>query len=127
MPKSKGRRTTRGLRSYDECRLVDPTKQLTFVNNVVGTSKRKCRCKFGHKSWLAHWERGTGEYLPTKCAAKYCTNSVEVGAHVKVFGDDQRIIWIVPFCQYHNKRHKNHYIELKPAVYLCGAAKSDCT
>jgi hypothetical protein len=98
----------------------------SYVNNVVGTSKRKCKCRVGHKTWLSHWERGTGLARPMKCCAKYCRHYVEVGAHVRLFGEDQRIIWIIPFCQYHNKRRHNHSIELKPGVMLCGAAKIDC-
>ena len=98
----------------------------SYVNNVDGTSKRKCKCRVGKKTWLKHWRRGTGLTLPTKCCAKFCGHPVQVGAHVKLFGDDQRIIWIVPFCQYHNKRASNHYIALKPGVMLCGAAKIDC-
>ena|SRR5688572_25541752 len=97
-----------------------------YVNNVDGTSTRKCQCSFGSKTWLGHWERGTGFTLPEKCCAKYCANYVEVGAHVQHYGSDQRIIWIIPFCQYHNKRPSNSYIELKPGVTLCAAAKIDC-
>ena len=98
----------------------------SYVNNVVGTSKRKCVCLLGNKDWLSHWERGTGLVRPAKCCAKGCGHVVQVGAHVRLFQSDQRIIWIVPFCQYHNKRRSNHYIELKPGVVLCGAAKVDC-
>ncbi len=97
-----------------------------FVYNMVGTSSRKCICKAGAKTWLAHWERGTGLNRPDKCCAKYCGNVIEVGAHVKLEGGDQRIPWIVPFCQYHNKRPDSEPIELKDAIMLCGAAKIDC-
>lgn len=97
-----------------------------FVYNMDNTSGRKCQCTTLPKTWLGHWERGTGLNLPAKCCAKYCGNDVEVGAHVKLDGGDQRIAWIVPFCQYHNKRPSSQPIELKWGVTLCGAAKSDC-
>lgn len=98
-----------------------------YVNNVVGTSKRKCKCTIGSKNWLSHWSRGTGLPLPAKCLARYCSHVVQVGAHVRHFGSDQRIIWIIPFCQYHNKRPSNTYIRLKPGAVLCGAAPGvDC-
>jgi hypothetical protein len=98
----------------------------TFVYNMDGTARRKCICKTGSKTWLEHWARGTGESLPDKCAAKYCGREVEVGAHVRAEDEDGRIPWIVPFCQYHNKRPSSEPIELKPGVTLCGAAKVDC-
>jgi hypothetical protein len=97
-----------------------------LVYNVDGTSSRKCICKTGSKTWLAHWERGTGQQLPDACCAKYCSKGVEVGAHVKLEGSDGRTIWIVPFCQHHNKRPSSEAIELKWEVTLCGSAKIDC-
>jgi len=97
-----------------------------YVVNMDGTAGRKCQCTIGTKSWVEHWERGTGLELPEKCSAKYCGNYVQVGAHVKHIGSDQRIAWIVPFCQWHNKRPSNMPIELKPGTTLCGAAKVDC-
>lgn len=98
----------------------------SIAYNMVGTSSRKCVCTTGTKSWLGHWERGTGLTLPEKCCAKYCGNVVEVGAHVKLEGEDGRTPWIIPFCQYHNKRPSSEAIELKPGMTLCGAAKVDC-
>ena len=97
-----------------------------FVINMVGTSKRKCKCSTGSKNWLSHWERGTKLARPTKCCAKFCGRFVQVGAHVKLYGSDQRVAWIIPFCQHHNKRPSNQYIQLKPGVTLCGAAAVDC-
>ena len=114
------------LKTHYEVKRVDPNLRLTFVKNAVGTSRFKCQCKFGQKSWLGHWERGTGEDLPEKCCAKYCRHRVQVGAHVKIFGESQKTSWIIPFCHYHNKRPDNYYIELKPGVMLCGAARIDC-
>ncbi|MGA4634959.1 hypothetical protein ACPA5B_13875 [Pseudomonas solani] len=97
-----------------------------FVYNIDGTSSRKCQCSTIPKTWLGHWERGTGLALPVKCVAKYCGNVTEVGAHVRD-DDDKRIVWIVPFCQYHNKRPSSEPIELKDAVTLCGGSMTiDC-
>jgi hypothetical protein len=99
---------------------------IDYVTNVVGTSRRKCKCRVGQKTWLSHWERGTRLIRPLKCVARGCRHRVQVGAHVRHTRSDQRIIWIVPFCQYHNKRAHNHHIPLKDGVTLCGAAKTDC-
>lgn len=104
---------------------MDPNV-ITKVTNVDGTSVRKCVCSNGIKTWLGHWERGTELTLPDKCCAFGCGTYVQVGAHVKEVGGDQRIIWIVPFCQFHNKRPSTEEIKLKPGVTLCGAAKVDC-
>lgn len=98
----------------------------TFVYNMHKTSRRKCRCKTGPKTWVGHWTRGTGLRLPDKCSAKYCRRYVEVGAHVRIEGEDGRTPWIIPFCQYHNKRATSYPIELKHGVTLCGAARIDC-
>ena len=96
-----------------------------IVYNADGTSGRKCKCLDRDKSWLAHWERGTNS-VRDKCCAKGCGDYAAVGAHVK-HPDDLREIWIVPFCQWHNKRPINLGIELKWGVVLCGAAsKLDC-
>lgn len=98
-----------------------------IVYNKVGTSNRKCQCTYGVKTWLAHWERGTKQTLQVgdKCFAKSCRGFVEVGAHV-LHPDDLRYVWIVPFCQWHNKRPWDTPIELKDGMWLCGAAKMDC-
>ncbi len=97
-----------------------------IVYNIDGTSSRKCQCTGLPRTWLGHWERGTGLVLPLKCVAKYCRNYVEVGAHVRD-DDDRRIVWIVPFCQYHNKRPSSEPIELKDAVTMCGGSMTmDC-
>lgn len=99
---------------------------MTHVYNIAGTSSRKCKCSVGPKTWLAHWERGTGETLPTTCVAFGCRRAVEVGAHVQD-GDDLRIVWIVPFCQYHNKRPITERIDLKVGITMCGGSMtSDC-
>lgn len=96
------------------------------VYNLVGTSGRKCQCSVLPRTWLAHWERGTKLSLPDKCVAKGCSKLVEVGAHV-YDADDLRIVWIVPFCQYHNKRPTDELIWLKDDVTMCGGSMtSDC-
>ncbi len=96
------------------------------VYNAVGTSSYKCKCSTGNKSWLAHYVNLAIHALPAKCIAKYCRNSVQVGAHVKEVGGDGRILWIVPFCQYHNKRPSTTNITLKPNNDIVRAAVSFC-
>jgi hypothetical protein len=97
-----------------------------IVYNATGTSGRKCQCNgYSDKSWLAHWERMTNQNLPAKCCAKGCGDYVAVGAHI-LHTDDLRQIWIVPFCQWHNKRPSTVPIELKWGVMLGRASTTYC-
>lgn len=99
---------------------------VSYVLNAVGTSKRKCKCSDRDKTWLAHWSRGTGMKVPEKCCAKGCGRYTQVGAHV-IDPMDKREIWIIPFCQHHNKRRADVRIYLKPGYKLCGGSwKVDC-
>ena len=102
-------------------------KKPLIVYNIVGTSRRKCKCRHGTKSWLHHWCRKTLLSLPTKCVARGCRRSTQVGAHVRREGEDLRIPWIVPFCQFHNKRRSSHPIVLKHGAELCKATMSECS
>lgn len=96
------------------------------VFNAVGTSGRKCQCADRDKSWLAHWVRGAEKELPDKCQAFGCRNFVEVGAHV-INPENRSEIWIVPFCQHHNKRPHLEPILLKKGFILVGANwRVDC-
>ncbi|HEY1028044.1 MAG TPA: hypothetical protein VGE28_10530 [Pseudomonas sp.] len=98
----------------------------TFVYNLDGTSNRKCQCTDLPRTWLGHWARGTGETLPVTCVAHRCGNAATVGAHVRD-EEDQRIVWIVPFCQKHNKRPSSTPIQLKPGISMCGGSMTgDC-
>lgn len=66
-------------------------KRPQFVYNIDGTSRRKCKCRVGSKTWLGHWCRKTRLLRPDKCCAKFCRNKTEVGAHVRLEGGDGRI------------------------------------
>ncbi|MBV1861822.1 MAG: hypothetical protein KUG77_25605 [Nannocystaceae bacterium] len=97
---------------------------------MVGTTGRKCKCTNGDASWLGHWALAAGVALHSKkhvkCAAKYCRKYSEVGAHVK--DTAYRVTpWIVPFCQYHNKRPATQLITLKPGYTMVACASIDCT
>jgi hypothetical protein len=100
-----------------------------FVYNIDGTSSRKCQCSYdGSKTWLGHWDyhKAAGEKMPEKCQAKFCREYVAVGAHVRD-DDDKRLVWIIPFCQYHNKRPSSEAIELKGEVSMVGGSMTlDC-
>lgn len=102
-------------------------QRVRHVSNLVGTSKRKCKCS-GHKkkTWLQHYENKAG-VVPGKCVAKGCRKYAQVGAHVTLL--DRNVgsrVFIVPFCQYHNKRHHNTRIPLKKKTLLADGAKSSC-
>lgn len=70
------------------------------VNNINGTSQNKCNCG----SWLAHWERFTGESIPAYCPELGCMQKPEVGAHVQKDGSTDRNWYIIPLCNTHNKQ-----------------------
>lgn len=95
--------------------------------NMVGTSGRKCQCSTAPKTWLGHWSRATGLAIPASCCVSGCGNAPEVGAHLRIVGWDARTPWILPFCQYHNKRPAHVAMNLKWGVTAVAAATHDCT
>lgn len=97
-----------------------------IVYNLVGTSRRKCKCGFGTKTWLRHWSTKTQLRVPQKCSAKFCKNITQVGAHVRLEGADGRVAWIIPFCMRHNKRPSSQPIVVKHGVTLCRATMAEC-
>lgn len=97
-----------------------------FVYNLDGTGGLRCQCtNLANKTWLNHWSNISGEDY-NKCRAFRCASMAQVGAHVREEGGDRRIRWIVPFCQYHNKRPSAHPIQLKSGTTLVRAARSQC-
>jgi hypothetical protein len=67
-----------------------------FYKNVKNTSNDKCKCE----SWLAHWERFSGQRA-NKCARNNCNERATDGAHVsRFFLNDE--IYILPLCHKHN-------------------------
>jgi hypothetical protein len=103
-----------------------PKQVPRFVYNIDRTSRRKCKCKKGLKTWLGHWHRKTRLTLPLKCCAKFCGRNTEVGAHVRLEGGDARIPLIIPFCKRHNKRPSSQPIEIKLDAVLCTASMAEC-
>lgn len=101
---------------------------VSFVYNIDRTSRRKCRCIHRHaRTWLNHWRRHSGVAMPLKCQASHCRRPVQVGAHVREEGGDGRIVWIIPFCKYHNKRRSSTPIGLKHGAMLVGGSMTaDC-
>jgi hypothetical protein len=68
------------------------------VININGTSQQTCNCG----SWLAHWERYSGQSLPVYCPERWCTGKPEVGAHVQKDSPRNHVWYIVPLCSKHN-------------------------
>lgn len=60
--------------------------------NAMGTAADSCPCG----TWKDHWERNTDKSWPSSCSVAGCTNSAEVGAHVK--NPEAQGSWIVPMC-----------------------------
>lgn len=69
----------------------------TKVKNLKGTSDRKCQCD----SWLAHWEKFSGNNS-NQCAVVGCSHDAEVGAHVVKCDSPNGEHYIVPMCKGHN-------------------------
>ena len=70
------------------------------VININGTSQNTCKCG----SWLAHWQKFSGQALSKWCSERNCIKAPEVGAHVQKDGSTDKGWYIVPFCDEHNKK-----------------------
>jgi hypothetical protein len=68
------------------------------VKNINGTSQSSCSCG----SWLDHWEKFSGQALPTFCSEEKCMKKPVVGAHVQKDDSDDKGWYIVPLCKTHN-------------------------
>lgn len=84
------------------------------VQNLKGTSNKKCKCK----SWLNHWHIYSSG-VATICKAAGCSRTDIVGAHVKKCGGSDYSEYIIPFCKLHNKQEGcveiNKFVSLVPA------------
>lgn len=68
------------------------------VKNINGTAQLSCSCT----SWLAHWERFSGQ-TATYCCEEKCLNKDLVGAHVQMEGSNNGKWYIIPLCNAHNR------------------------
>jgi hypothetical protein len=93
------------------------------VNNLVGTSHLKPRRK-GINSWRAHHIHHA-KVAWHKCSVKGCRRMATVGAHVRETGSPANTTsrYIVPFCQFHNKRPHLLPLRLKKGTRLVGVGK----
>lgn len=67
------------------------------IRNINGTSDNQCKCG----TWLKHWEKYSGQELPSYCPVRDCLSTDLVGAHVqKVNGDEW---YIAILCRGHNQ------------------------
>ena len=74
---------------------------LVRVKNLNGTADR--RPPTGYVSWKDFWKAKKG-YWPSKCAVYGCTDTADVGAHVKKVNSVDNSWYIVPVCSYHNNQ-----------------------
>ena len=71
-----------------------------LIRNINGTSRTTCRCG----SWLAHWEKFSGQARPAMCPAVGCRGTELEGAHVQKGGGSTDQKWyIYPLCREHNR------------------------
>lgn len=92
------------------------------VNNVNGTSDNTCKCG----SWLAHWEKFSGQEIPTYCAEKACTAKPEVGAHVQKDSAADKSWYIVPLCSSHNRETGKSLNLVDSAVLVSANVSQTC-
>ena len=90
------------------------------VRNINGTSDNTCKCS----SWLNHWEKFSGQAIPTYCPEKTCTQKPEVGAHVQKDSSTDNSWYIVPLCKKHNGE-TGKSLEISDSVKLASANVSN--
>jgi hypothetical protein len=89
------------------------------IKNINGTSDTICKCG----SWLNHWEKFSGQTIPTYCSETRCTNKDLVGAHVqKAYSTDNQW-YIIPLCKSHN--NSSGELEIVDSVKFVSANKSE--
>lgn len=90
------------------------------IRNINGTSDNDCSCG----SWIAHWEKFSGQKEPIMCPVATCRKTGMVGAHVQKGGGSTDQKWyIYPLCQAHNK-HVGE-LEVSDAYQLVSANKAE--
>lgn len=90
------------------------------LRNIKGTSENDCSCG----SWIAHWEKFSGEKAPSTCPAIGCKNTGTEGAHVRKGGGSTDQDWyIYPLCRSHNKK-TDQELEVSDAYQLVSANKA---
>lgn len=91
------------------------------IRNINGTSDNDCSCG----SWIAHWEKFSGQKAPEFCPEESCVNTELVGAHVQKGGGNTDQKWyIYPLCQAHNKQQTGD-LEVSGAYVLVLASKAE--
>ena len=63
------------------------------VRNLNGPMQHKCR----RSSWLAHWEKLSGQ-SPYMCFVKGCIKTPSVGGHVQMDSPADKTWYILPLC-----------------------------
>ena len=82
-----------------ELRNSDKMEEYMRVKNLNGGTQNKC----SSGSWLAHWEKFSGQnaYM---CFGKGCINRPSVGGHVQKDSTTDKNWYIVPLCDDCNKK-----------------------
>ena len=82
-------------------------------SNATGTADATCPCS----TWKKHWVKNSINSWPNACSVQNCSNSADVGAHVK--NSIVEVTWIVPMCSSCNGR--DYSFNLKGSVTLVPA------
>jgi len=85
------------------------------VRNLNGTSDNKCKCG----SWLAHWEKYSGQ-TANRCVVNGCSNKHSVGGHVQKESLSDFSWYIIPICSECNSK-RGQSISVDDAVNLVSA------
>lgn len=86
------------------------------IKNINGTSEKTCECG----SWINHWEKFSGEELPSKCPVIGCNNKPEVGAHVQKDEKNDNNWYIIPLCKNCNNK-KGETLQVENNIKLVSA------
>ena len=85
------------------------------VKNLNGATQKKC----SSSSWLAHWEKFSGQnaYM---CFVKGCTNKRSVGGHVQKDSLTDKNWYVIPLCDDCNKK-RGHDLDIWDMATLVSA------
>lgn len=86
------------------------------IRNINGTSQNVCKCG----SWLRHWERFSGQKVPSYCPVPNCYESELVGAHVQKESQTDNNWYIFPLCKKHNAAAEK-FLEVSGSYALVSA------
>lgn len=92
------------------------------VNNINGTSQNFCKCG----SWLNHWQKFSGQPIPTICPVLSCHELTAVGAHVQKDNSTDKSWYIIPLCRTCNAKAGSSLDVLSNVVLVSANVSETC-